>query len=60
MDGESSYTIPYVPTLELEVSTQRGNTANFIEYLQSLPYWERTLFKELDMKLDCNSLIQQF
>eukprot|EP00957_Ditylum_brightwellii_P206595 15349140-Ditylum_brightwellii.AAC.1 len=60
MDGGSSYTIPYVLTSELEVSTQRGYAANFAEYLQSPPYWERTLFKELEMNLDCGSLIQHF
>eukprot|EP00957_Ditylum_brightwellii_P039991 3026975-Ditylum_brightwellii.AAC.1 len=60
MDGGSSYIIPYVSTSKLEVITCRGNAANFAEYLQSLPYWERTLFEELDMKLDCDSRIQQF
>eukprot|EP00957_Ditylum_brightwellii_P102212 7791952-Ditylum_brightwellii.AAC.1 len=41
-------------------STWRGHAANVAEYLCNLPYWERTFFEELEMRLDCDSFVQWF
>eukprot|EP00957_Ditylum_brightwellii_P051082 3872742-Ditylum_brightwellii.AAC.1 len=56
-NGGSSYSITAIP-LNFSESTPRPSA--FDEYIQQLPYWERLLFSDLDMKIDCDSLVQQF
>eukprot|EP00957_Ditylum_brightwellii_P001432 111938-Ditylum_brightwellii.AAC.1 len=56
-DGRLRYSIMVTPSA---TSESPPRPFMFDEYIQHLPYWERLLFSKLDIKIDCNSLVQQF
>eukprot|EP00957_Ditylum_brightwellii_P049429 3750260-Ditylum_brightwellii.AAC.1 len=59
-NGSMTYTVSQLPVVDNNVVSSQQQSAVFTEYITQLPFWERALFQELDMKFDCYVLVQRF
>eukprot|EP00957_Ditylum_brightwellii_P140818 10726698-Ditylum_brightwellii.AAC.1 len=56
-NGNMTYTVSHLLVVDKDVLSSQQQSATFTEHLAQLPFWERSLFQELDMKFDCYSLV---